>query len=349
MELVNRTAVPAACAIGDGWDDDHQVGMVTAKATFVYEPTGELTLDTQSPLPLFGADEATRFGLIPRDDLAREGDDFEVIFLGCAHAPRGQTVASMEVCLAVGEVSRRLAVFGDRRWTDDGPTAPAPFRAMPLSWPHAFGGACAVLVDRDAPVIVTDPRNPAGKGFDPGPQARALGDFMRCPPGYPALDAALDLPNVERLDQLVRRRDDAPEPASWATLPLSSAAQARRMIDLERTQAEGRAVLTEQRFHRAVPEWVIARPTDGAEVALRGLDPAGEVRFALPTLAVRADFDVGGARTTVALAPQMMVIFGEKRTVTVTYRAHVHLRRVDEVEKSVRLRVERAGAGRGRE
>lgn len=343
MELVNRTAVPAACAIGDGWDDDHQVGIVTAKATFTYEPTGALTLDTQGPLPLFGDDQPTRFGVIPRDDLPREGDDFEVIFLGCAHAPRGAAVASMEVGLAVGPVERRLAVFGDRRWTDLGPTAPEPFRAMPLTWHNAFGGACMALIDRDSPVIVTDPRNPAGKGFDPLPQARALGEFLRCPAGYPSLDAARALPNVEAPDRLIGHPDDAPDPACWATLPLSSVAHSRRMVDLERTQAEGRAVLTEQRFHRAVPEWVIARPEDGAEVVLTGLDPAGEVRFALPTLRVLADFDVGGARTTVALSAQTMVILGEKRTVTVTYRARVHLRRVEEVEKSVRMRVEHAG------
>lgn len=342
MELVNRTPVPAACAIGDGWDDEHQAGVVTAKATFTYEPGGSLALNTQSPLPLFDDDEPTRFGVIPRDDLPREGDDFEVIFLGCAHAPRGVRTDAMEVALSVGPLTRRLAVFGDRRWTDAGASAPQPFRSMPLTWQNAFGGACLALVDRDSPVIVTDARNPAGKGFDPWPQARALADFLRCPPGYPSLDPSLDLPNVESPEALIRRRDDAPDPVSWATLPLSSVAQAKRMIDLARTQAEGRAVLTEQRFHRAVSDWVIPRPEEGAEVVLRGLDPSGEVRFSLPSLDVVADFDVGGARTTVALAPQTLVVLGEKRTVTVTYRAHVHLRRVDEVDKSVRLRIERA-------
>ncbi|MDO9015910.1 MAG: DUF2169 domain-containing protein [Deltaproteobacteria bacterium] len=340
MELVNRTALPAACGVGDGWDDDHQAGVVTAKATFTYEPGEGLALDTQSPLPLFDDDEPTRWGVIPRDDLPREGDDFEVIFLGCAHAPRGAAVGAMEVSLSVGDVERRLAVFGRRCWTDDAPGAPEAFRAMPLTWQNAFGGACEALVDRDAPVILADARNPAGKGFDPAPQARALGEFLRCPAGYPSLDPSLELPNVESPEHLVRRRDDAPEPASWATLPLASAAHARRMFDLERSESDGRPVFTEQRFHRAVPGWVIPAPGEGAEVVMRGLDPAGEVRFTLPTLRVWADFDVGGARTTVALAPQTMVILGEKRTVTVTYRAHIHLRRVDEVEKSVRLRVE---------
>ena len=45
---------------------------------------------------------------------------------------------------------------------------------------------------------------------------------------------------------------------------------------------------------------------------------------------------------TPSFSPQTMVVLGEKRTVTLTYRAHVHMRRVDELEKSVRLRVERA-------
>ncbi len=341
MDFVNRTAVPASCVLTDGGDDD-QIGVVTAKATFNYDPRGGVELETQRPFALFDEDTPTGFGMLPRDDLPRDGDDFEVIFLGCAHAPGGRPIPAMEVSLAVGAVERRLAIFGRRVWTDEGPSAPEGFTTMPITWQNAFGGACLVEVDRGAPVIVTDPRNPAGKGFDPGPQARAIGAFLSCPAGYPVVAHERELPNVEGTGQRVHEPDDAPEPTCWATLPMASVVHCLRMVDLEQSQAEGRMVLTERSYFRAVPEWVIPRPPPGAEVALRGLDPAGDVRFALPALVVSADFDIGGARTTVPLAPQSLVIVGEQRRATLTYRAHFHMRRADEVEKSARLRVERA-------
>jgi len=88
------------------------------------------------------------------------------------------------------------------------------------------------------PVIVTDPRNPAGKGFDPLPQGRALGEFLRWPAGYPVVEGERELPNVEAPDRLIRRPDAAPDPASWATLPLSSVTHAthRAHVHLRRVE-----------------------------------------------------------------------------------------------------------------
>jgi hypothetical protein len=222
MELTNTTALAAAVRCWDGAEPGLTEGVAVAKATFRYAPDGALSLDADRGIPLFDEDERTPFGLLPRDDLRRGAEGFEVIFLGTAHGPRGAAVTELTVSLRVGEVERALVVVGDRVADGDALSAPTPFRSMDLGWQNAFGGACEALVDRDAPVVLTDPRNPAGKGFDPVPQAEALCAALRAPAGYPVVPRGpRAMPNVEHPARRITRGTDAPEPAGWATLPLS--------------------------------------------------------------------------------------------------------------------------------
>lgn len=346
MELANTTALPARVFEHPGGEPGMVTGWVVAKATFRYAPDGAVSLDTDNPFPLFDDDERTPFGFLPRDDLARGPEGFEVIFLGSAHAPRGAEVAELVATLRVGEVARSLAVVGDRFVEGGAITAPRPFRSMDLGWSNAFGGACEVLVDRDAPVVLADVRNPAGKGFDPTAQARALCEALRAPKGYPVLPSGpRALPNVEHPGQRIARPDDAPEPAGWATLPLSRPAHATRMLDLDASQREGSPVFTARAFHRAVDAWIIDPPPPGAEVSLTNLDPAGEVRFALPPLEVACDFLVGDHATSLGLVPETLAIVGPWRRFTVTYRARFHYWEEEGEMTSARLRT-REGAAR---
>ncbi|MEZ4392910.1 MAG: DUF2169 domain-containing protein [Polyangiales bacterium] len=325
MELSNTTPLAARASAWDGFEPGRRDGMVVAKATYQYTAEGALTLDASRPFPLFVEDERTPFGLMPRDDLARDPEGFEVIFLGSAYAPRGSSVREMTVSLRVGEVERTLWVTGDRRVDGDRITPPEPFTRMDLGWSNAFGGAAEVMIDRDAAVVVTDPRNPAGKGFDPRPQAEALCATLRAPEGYPlVLQGDRWLPNVEHPSRRIAAATDAPDPAGWATLPLSAPAHATRSLDLEASQREGAAVLTRRTFHRAVDEWIVERPAEGAEVTLRGLDPDGTVRFALPALRVACDFMVGEVATTLELLPEALLIVGPWRRFTLLYRARFH-------------------------
>ena len=348
MELANATPLAArAWTFDPGLGDGRREGFVVAKASFAYTPDGAVSLDTQSPSPLFIEDQPTPWGLIPRDDLPRGDDGFEVIFLGAAHAPHGRPVTELTVSLSVGEVSRALAVIGHRVATDDVISAPAPFTTMPLGWESAFGGACEVLLDRDAPVFLCDPRNPAGKGFDPRPQARALAAQLRCPEGYPVLShEPRALPNVEHPARRISRADDAPEPVSWATLPLTRPAHAARALDLDATSRAGLPVASARAFHRAVDEWIITPPPEGATVALRNLDPAGGVRFALPALRVACDFLVGESATSVELLPEALVLMGAWRRFTLRYRARFHYWEREGEAASARLWTRAMGANR---
>jgi hypothetical protein len=275
---------PPAFASGDGDEPDRREGVVLAKATWQYTPAGALSLDVAKPFPLFDNDERSPFGIIPRDDLPRGEEGFEVIFLGSAHAPRGSAVTEMTVSLRVGEVERSLCVVGDRVVRDGVIAAPQPFTTMDLGWSNAFGGAAEVLVDRDAPVIVSDVRNPAGKGFDPAPQAFALCEALKAPKGYPViLGGARVLPNVEHPSHRITSPSDAPEPVSWA-----HAVDVFRGSRDARDGPRGLAARGHPGAHAAGV--FTARWTSGSSTAPRRarrwrcavMDPEGTVRFALP-------------------------------------------------------------------
>jgi len=120
LDLVNRTPLAAALLVTDPLDGGPRLGILVAKATFTIGADQQLELDTEAPLPVLADDEETDLGLIPRDDLPREDEAFEVILLGKAHTPGGRNALRMAVKLQVGEVRRELAVFGDRVWQGQG-------------------------------------------------------------------------------------------------------------------------------------------------------------------------------------------------------------------------------------
>lgn len=117
----------------------------------------------------------------------------EVLVAGKAYAARGEPTAATSVRVQIGSVDKQLYVIGDRQWKTTGPSDPAPFVEMPVTWERAFGGEGFA-------------RNPLGKGFKP-----AQVDGRKEHP----------LPNVEDPKQLVRSPGDRPEPVGLGPLDQS--------------------------------------------------------------------------------------------------------------------------------
>jgi hypothetical protein len=349
LDLVNKTPLAARLVVAEVRDDPVRIGVVTAKATYRLTAKGA-ELDTQDPFPLFNEDTPTELGLLPRDDLPRRDPAFEVILLGAAHGFGGRAVEVQRVGLAVGSERRELLVYGDRVWERGLGGArisnPMPFSRMPLTYENAFGGTAVILVDREAPVLLSDPRNPAGKGIDPGPTAEALGKQLRAPAGYPIYEKTRRLPNIESPKALIERWEDAPDPAGWATVPLSTATHALRAIDTSAmAPAKGPSprppplVLQDGIFHRAHPDWVIRRPERGAKVVLDGLAPEGRIEFRLPALRVLGDYVVDEQEGTLELDPHMLVLLPEQSRFYLVYRASFNLVFEPGAERCVRLRM----------
>ncbi len=301
-----------------------RAGMLVAKATYRVVD-GQAELETQKPAPILIKDtpvlcEDVLLGELPRDDMLRSDPAFEVILLGRAYASRGKPCAQMKVAIGVGVVRRELLVTGDRMWTKTllgrRIEPPRPFTNMPLAWERAFGGSAVVEIDRESFVDVCDVRNAVGRGFDPAPDAKGLAKHLKSPKPYPIFSPDRILPNVEFPAQAIRAWEDRPEPACWATVPMTSAIHALRM-----PVAPGKAEAGPGLFHRAHPDWVLPQlPPARSPVTVEGVTPDGRWSFTLPTLQVWLDVLAGGREQHIQALPQMLVLLPEERTFQLVYR-----------------------------
>jgi hypothetical protein len=346
MDLVNNTPLAAELVVAEGEDPAVRNGILTAKATFRADADGRVDWETDAPYPLFDHDQETDLGLLPRDNLPKYDPTFEVMLLGVAHAPEGGAVPRTTVGLAVGAERRELAVFGDREWVRAGRewriSEPEPFVRMPLTYDRAYGGTCEVFVDRDAAVTVSEPYNPAGRGFDPEPAATVMGEQMGAPDGYPEFERRRPLPNVEDPRALIARWEDAPLPVCWTAVPLHYAAQGLRAVVLPEDGQMPEAIeFAEGIYQRAHPDWVIPPPPEAAPVVLEGATPEGRWGFPLPAIRVLADYTVADRTGTLELVPQMLVLLPEERRFYLVYRRLFALGFEPGTERALRLRLER--------
>lgn len=344
MELVNLTRAPGSLVVSEIDDGDrYRMAVATAKVTFRFDAEGPVEIEGDDPVSLFDTDQETDLGLLVRDDILNSSTAFDVIVLGSAHAPAGRPVSQMQVALTVGDQRRELSVFGDRYWVDQQViSAPQPFEQMPLTWGRAFGGTAEVLIDADSPLDVSDPRNPAGRGFDPGPTVAGLAETLRMPPGYPQYDSTRRLPNVENPAALIMRWEDDPDPLCWAPLPMSSALHAQRALRIEGDpNVEGTpAHFSSETFRRAHPSWVIQHPPAGAQVVLEGLTPEQWLSFALPRVRVLGDVAVGDGRSVQELYPQRLVLLPDERRLYLVYQCVFPVPFVQGESRSMRFRLE---------
>lgn len=348
MELVNKTPLAAEICASELDPSMPRIGMLTAKATYRFTLDGEVEPELDEPVPLFPKDEETELGLLPGDRLPHDGPGFEVILLGRAHALSGAPVPRMRVAVEVGAARRELHVSGDREWEAPERGArgaripePEPFASMPLTWERAFGGQHAVEVAPGSRVLVAEPNNPAGRGFDPEPAARELGEAMAAPAGFPRFDRRRPLPNVEHSDRLIASWEDAPPPACWAAVPLASALHAGRVpYDPDRPEEATSFRLRPESFQRAHPDWIIDLPERGGRVVLEGLTPRSRVELALPELRVVADYVAGDRRGQRELRPQMLVLLPEEARFYLLFRTLFNFPFQPGGERCMRLRTE---------
>lgn len=117
----------------------------------------------------------------------------EFVAFGSCFAPRGEARKASKAGIRVGDVVKKLYVFGRRYWTPVGAiTDPEPFREIPLVYANAYGGPEYAL-------------NPEGVGFKTTVELDS-GEMRR------------NLPLVEHPKQLIGSVNYRPEPASFAPL-----------------------------------------------------------------------------------------------------------------------------------
>lgn len=123
----------------------------------------------------------------------------EVLVSGKAYPPGGKPRPACKVRLRFERAGKRvidkeLYVVGDRYWRRGAATEPAPFREMPVDWPHAFGG----------------------EGFAPNPIGKGAVEIVDDATGQ----KLRPLPNVENPKHPSSAEGETLAPVGFGTVPL---------------------------------------------------------------------------------------------------------------------------------
>lgn len=348
MELVNKTFLAANLGIGEIPGSERRMGILAAKGTFRILPNGQCEPDLDNPYPMFKEDEETPLGLLPRDDFPKE-DNLDVIVLGNAYPPGGRPASRMTVSIQVGSIKRSLAIFGDRYWHNEKITEPLPFEKMPITYGNAHGGKVEVEIDDGSFVSVADARNQEGKGFAVEQMMPGINAQFKPPEGFPRFDKTRPLPNIEDPDQLISSPTDSPDPAYWATVPLSTAVHAYRSMGLGPEDLKNPHLLDEEKsitttptlYHRAHPglDLDIEELEPNTEIVLKGLSPAGEIKILLPALEIWADILLKDKMVEKKLRADTIVILPEEMRFYMVYRYCFSYEYEIGAERTVRLAV----------
>jgi len=282
--------------------------VLIVKATFDIQKDGAATMaesQRQCHGPVY-FDDDTEASLRLDSDFALLKRSGECLLAGTCHppAPTGVSV----VRLRVGDVEKRIGVFGDRRWKRGmlgrKPSEPEPFESMPLRWERAFGG----------PGVEA---NPLGRGAAPveGEDGERL---------HP-------LPNLEDPAHPVTGPGDRPTP--WGAFPIPPTWRGRL-----RHAGTYDAKWAEERFpHLATdfdPAFYYAAPPDqrlaqgywkgDEEITLQNL-VAGqpEVKTTLPGVRPRGFLDRAGHLQEVPLVLDTIAVDADAGQILCTWRGAV--------------------------
>lgn len=315
MNLQNETDLIAHMFRGEP-EPDVMLATVAAKAAFRIEAGGALRPDLEG-VEILKEDAEHPLGYFPHD-MVLSKPAVDLFVFGKAYAPGGRPVDRMEVAFRFGALERRLAVVGDRTWrTAHEPTAPTPFREMPVTYGNAYGGETEM---NGLPVACPD--NPFGKGYVLE-KDRAVGT---------------PLPNVEAAAQPVKSWQDQPIPAGFAAYPRQTRVTTQRsfrVIDAEKGQFE----FTPQVFVSAHPDMTAPQAPPGTECVLTGMTPQGTLRFRVPDLSPVLHLRLGGRTSRYPLMLDTLCLLPEGPRVVLTYRASVRYRAVAEQEREAVLRL----------
>ncbi len=215
------------------------------------------------------------------------------------------------VVFRVGDVERRLAVFGPRCWRRAGgrfvPSEAAAFDAVPMSWAHAYGGVRQV-----AP------------GFLPGTELPHPGGIVAHPLNHlgtgwvaPEVADGAPLPSIEDArDRLVELGREV-VPAGIAPCPeLTALRMSRWGVVADDDPGEQLEALLFA-AHHAPPEMIVPCPAPGTPVRLRGLGP--EVGFALPSPPLSVGIGRGRDRVCLPAKLRSLHVDAERRVVRLVW------------------------------
>lgn len=256
--------------------------VVVVKATYDILKNSHVELSEKQEDPLFTSQysgEEGKSSILYDVDMVPPKGGTDVLLNGHAYAPRGKKVRKVDVMLRIGNLRKRLRVFGDRRWTKSlllfgtmFMTSPEPFEVIPLTYERAFGGWDSKAKNASDHRLYNP--NPIGRGFG----IRRL-----------HLDGEL-LPNVEDPKHMITSWRNRPPPAGFGVIASYWSPRLEFAGTYDKKWMQNKAPLLPNDFN---PKYFQCAPENqqvsgflrgGEEVELINLYEGGPLRFRLPKI-----------------------------------------------------------------
>jgi hypothetical protein len=323
MELINHSPYTAGIVV-DMDRDGAETLVLMVKATFNIMPDGDVKLSAEqrdiewSDLYL-GKPGASSVLYESDATWGRTGTD--VALIGHAY-PKQPGDRQVDVELRVGQLEKRVRVFGNRHWQSKigavGMSAPEPFDRIPLVWEQSFGGKD--LTAADPKHHSQETRNPVGLGF-------------RSKNTQQDVDGA-PLPNIEDPRHLISAPSDHPPPIGFGFVAKSWAPRVAFAGTYDDAWQRARAPLLpddyDQRFTIAASEglWAANGLNGGEVVELVHLTLAGRLRFALPKVNVLGSYLAKVPPTKLYMRLAVIFIDADRMTLTLLWQGSQRIHRV---------------------
>lgn len=312
LQLNNNTPFAADIAL---FPDEQGVDsmFIMVKASFTID--SQWTLVSEQPFPVMADEywsEPAKSSLKSASDYHTGKPATDIILTGHARAPGNQPVAYLDVSLRVGVVNKSIRVFGDRYWTAGQISSAEPFTQMPLLYENAFGGEY-ILDDQS---LVTDARNPVGKGWL-NPQAL---DHIE---GMP-------LPNLEDPAHLIKSVNDHPDPCCFAYVSPSWQPRADLAGSYDSDWEMNRAPYLPDDFNRkflnmAHRDLIYPGYLKGGEaVIIDNVRPNGPLEFTLPRVEFTAFVELNQKIVKPAFNLETLLIQPDLMQLSLSWKAKIN-------------------------
>lgn len=232
----------------------------------------------------------------------------DILMVGSAYAPEGQTVTRMRISMQLGGLRKDLVVTGDRVWKNGDMSAPESFSSKPVIYECAFGGCWESQKGMDAVE-----ENPIGVGYAAGRGAEEMEGFA--------------LPNIEYPDQLIQSVKDKPCPAGFGAIAPQWQPRASHAGSYDQHWQETRAPYLPLDYNphfcdRAPADQLYPGDIQGGEyLCIEGMHPQGVIKTVLPRINLRCCVIMGGTESECPVVLETLLLQPNQMQVSFSWKA----------------------------
>lgn len=309
MEVVSQSPLPVAAQLWQSRPGSWVLTFVT-KATFDLQPGKAQLAATQEPIheqDRHWDDDPTSSVYAP-SDLAPLKSRADVLLVGSAYAPKGQSVRSLFARLIIGELDKSVEVHLDRTFGPDGSLLEGSrFARMPLAYECAAGGP--------------DTTNPIGVRLD-------VRDGL----------GRIKLPNLQPPGLAIHGPGTAILPVGFGPISESWPVRSNRLGRYASTWSSLSLAGTplpddiDRAFFNAAPsDQQLAEIAEDARIVMENLHPEWpRLVTNLPGLRPRAVLEGRGGHHVLKMRADTLWIDSDRAIACLTFRSHRALERFDE-------------------